>query len=85
MNSKKIVFGTFFVHFPGFWGKKHFSRKSGSATMFLAPCQTLEKPNDTLQMPGQAEGWTEGWMEGQIGPFLGPFWQLLGVQKVLIM
>ena len=60
---QKFVFGPFFVHFPSFWGKKRFSRKSGSATIFLAPCQTLEKPNYTIQMPGQTEGWTEGWME----------------------
>ena len=82
---QKFVFGPFFVHFPSFWGKKRFSRKSGSATIFLAPCQTLEKPDYTIQMLAQTEGWTEGWMEERIGPFLGPFWQLLGVQKVLTM
>ena len=48
---KKPVFDPFLIHFPKFWGKKNFSRKSGSVTIsygFPAPCQNAEKTNDTI-------------------------------------
>ena len=32
INSKNPVFGPFLVHFPSFWGKTIFRRKSSSAT-----------------------------------------------------
>ena len=51
--KKNPVFGPFWAHFPNFWGKKSFPGKSGSVPTtsygFLAPCQKLEKVNDTIQ------------------------------------
>ena len=35
--------------FPIFWGKKKFSWKIRLCHGFLAPCQNLEKVNDTIQ------------------------------------
>ena len=54
---------------------------------FLAPCQNLEKVNDTIQrkhpvrqkdrkIDRRMEGWTDR------PYFIGPFWLLPGVQKV---
>ena len=43
------VFGPFLVHFPNFRGKNVFSVKCGSVTLnFIAPCQNLEKTDDTI-------------------------------------
>ena len=50
---KKPCFWPILGHFPNFGGKKNFPGKSGSVTStpygFLAPCQNLEKVNDTIQ------------------------------------
>ena len=74
-NSKNPVFGQFWVHFPNFWGKKNFPGKSGSG--FLAPCQNLEKVNDTIQRKhpdrrkdGRTEAQTEGRKDGRTDPIL---------------
>ena len=49
---KKTVFSPFSVHFPNFGGKKTFEKNPAlSRTIsygFLAPCQNLEKTNDTI-------------------------------------
>ena len=60
------------AHFPHFWGKKNFLENAAlsctSSYGFLAPCQNLEKVNDTIQrkcLDRWTEGQTEGWTEGQ--------------------
>ena len=63
---------------------------------FLAPCQNLEKVNDTIQRKHRTDGRTEGWkdrrMDGQKDGrtdertdrpyYIGSLWLLPGVQKV---
>ena len=50
---KKPCFGSFLVHFPQFWGQKIFFPGNSAlprttSCRFLAPCQNLEKTNDTI-------------------------------------
>ena len=53
INSKNPVFGSFLAHFPHFWAKKIFMENPALSHItsygFLAPCQNLEKVNDTTQ------------------------------------
>ena len=67
-NSKNPVFGPFLVHFPNFGGKKFFQERLCHANLyrFLAPCQNLEKTNDTIprkQSDRCKDGRMEGWAE----------------------
>ena len=72
--KKKPVLGPFCVHFLNFWGKKKFPGKSGSLSHttsygFLAPCQDLEKVNNTIQRKcsdRRKDRWKDGRIEGQI-------------------
>ena len=49
--KKTPVFGPFLVHFPNFGAKENFAENSAlshtTSHRILAPCQTLEKINDT--------------------------------------
>ena len=50
INLRNPVFGPFFDPFSQFWGQKHFHKTQLLRTIsygFLAPCQSLEKTNDT--------------------------------------
>ena len=56
----------FLTHFPHFWGKKFFLQNlalSGTTSYgFLAPCQNLEKVNNTIQRKcpdRRKDGWTD--------------------------
>ena len=66
--KKNPAFDPFFTHLPHLWGKIFFPGKSASAThnfiWVLAPCQNLEKGNDTIQRK-RPDRWTEGWTEGR--------------------
>ena len=48
---------------------------------FLAPCQNLEKTNDTIprKRPDRRK---DGWKDGRMGRpyFIGPFWLTMGVR-----
>ena len=63
--KKPCFLARFWSIFRIFGKKTFFSRKSGSARLtsngFLAPCQNLEKTNDTIpkKTPGQTEGQTD--------------------------
>ena len=50
--------------FPVFGAKKFFPENPAlphkTSYRFLAPCQNLEKTNDTIPMPEHTEGWTGG-------------------------
>ena len=51
INLKNFVFGPFLVHFPNFGENFFFHKIQLSCTTsygFLAPCQKLEKTNDTI-------------------------------------
>ena len=50
-KSKNLVFGPYLVHFPNFGGKKQIFWNIWLCTTsygFLAPCQNLEKTDDTI-------------------------------------
>ena len=61
----------FLVHFPNFWDKKkkfpeHSALSHTTSYGFLAPCQNLEKTNDTIprkwldrRKDGQKDGWKD--------------------------
>ena len=66
---KKPCFWSILGPFPNFLGKKNFPRKSDSVTHILAPCQNLEKVNDTIQRK-HLDRQTEAWTEGQTDPIL---------------
>ena len=60
------------VHFPNSWGKKIFLENPAllhtTSYGFLAPCQNLEKVNDTIQrkcQDRQKDGRTDRWKDGQ--------------------
>ena len=62
--------GTFLVHFPNFGGKKIFPENPAlsqtTAYGFLAPCQHLQKTDDTIsricadRMGGRTKGQNDG-------------------------
>ena len=71
MNSENPVFGPFLAHFPNVGGKMFFPGNPALSPTtsygFLAPCQGLEKTNDTIsrkcqdrQKDGQKDRQTEG-------------------------
>ena len=68
INLKHPVFGPFLVHFPNLGGKENSRTISYG---FLAPCQNLEKTNDTIPRKYQdrtAEGWTTDGV--QLNPYI---------------
>ena len=87
------VFGLFWAHFPNFWGKTFFSENQTlsrtTSHEILAPCQTLERINDTIpwKRPDRRK---DGQTDGQKGKrmdkrkerlyFIGPFRLALGIQ-----
>ena len=65
--SKRPVFSPFWVNFPNFWGKFFFWEIWLShATLygFLAPCQNLEKTNDTIPTK-HLDRWKDRWKDKQ--------------------
>ena len=93
--SNKFKKSCFWPIFPHFWGKKNFLENLALSRTtsygFLAPCQNLEKVNDTIQRKcpdRQTEGWTELWKDGRTDRpyFIRPFQLLPGVQlKTLLL
>ena len=82
---KKTLFWPIWGHFPNFWGKKIFLKNlvlsCTTSYGFLAPCQNLEKVNDTIhrkcperQKDRWKDRWKDGWKDRPY--FIGPF-QLL--------
>ena len=67
-NSENPVFGSFWIHFPNFGGKKIFPENPAlprtTLYEFLAPCQNLEK----LMIQFQENAWTDGRTEGRTDP-----------------
>ena len=54
INSKNPISGPFLVHFPSFWGKKIFPRKSGSTMQnFIQVYSTMSKFRKKLMMQFQ--------------------------------
>ena len=56
----------FLTHFPNVWDKKIFLENLAlsctTSYVFLAPCQNLEKVNNTIQrkcLDRRTEGWTD--------------------------
>ena len=68
MSSKNPVFGPFLVHFPILGAKKNYFLENLALSRttsygFLAPCQNLEKSNDTIprnHSDRRRNGGTEG-------------------------
>ena len=62
--SKNPVIGPFLVHFLNFGGKKFFLENlvllRTTSYGFLAPCQNLEKTNDTIPRKRLTEGREDG-------------------------
>ena len=88
--SNKLKKPCFCPIFPIFWAKKIFPKNpalsSTTSHGILAPCQNLEKINDTIprKHPDRwKDGKTEGQMEGQTNRlyFIGPFRLPPEVQK----
>ena len=61
---KKPCFWPIFGPLSHFWGQRNFlANPTLSHTIsygFVAPCQNLEKTNNSKKTLGQMEGWTEG-------------------------
>ena len=84
--SNKLKKPSFCPIFPIFWAKKIFPKNpalsSTTSHGILAPCQNLEKINDTIPRK-RPERRKDGRMDGHY--FIGTFRLLPGVQKILLV
>ena len=87
--SNKFKKPCFWPIFPIFGAKKIFLENPALSRTtsygFLAPCQNLEKVNDTIQRKcpdRQKDGKMDGRMDRPY--FIGPFWLPPGIQKEVI-
>ena len=84
--SNKLKKPSFCPIFPIFWAKKIFPKNpalsSTTSHGILAPCQNLEKINDTIPRK-RPERRKDGRMDGHY--FIGTFRLLPGLQKILLV